>query len=283
MKKQFKLTLSKAHMKKLVKSILFYIVLLLVITPFLIPLFWLLMTALKNSLDMIAIPPKLVFQPTLQNFENVITKNDLPSFALNSLITAIGACFIGLVLGAPAAFSIARYRLHQLSMSVLLARIIPGMSLLLPLFISFQHVRLLNTHLGLILAHTIITLPLTVWILVGFFEDIPSELVDAALIDGCSITSAFVRVIMPIAIPGVMVAFILAFVSSWNEFLLSTILGGYNTQTLPVVAYKQIEIFTLDWGGVAAAAMVITLPVLLLTFAVQKHVVRGLSFGAIKG
>lgn len=270
-------------MKKLVKSILFYIVLLLVITPFLIPLFWLLMTALKNSLDMIAIPPKLVFQPTLQNFENVITKNDLPSFALNSLITAIGACFIGLVLGAPAAFSIARYRLHQLSMSVLLARIIPGMSLLLPLFISFQHVRLLNTHLGLILAHTIITLPLTVWILVGFFEDIPSELVDAALIDGCSITSAFVRVIMPIAIPGVMVAFILAFVSSWNEFLLSTILGGYNTQTLPVVAYKQIEIFTLDWGGVAAAAMVITLPVLLLTFAVQKHVVRGLSFGAIKG
>lgn len=283
MKKQFKLTLSKAHTKKLVKSILFYIVLLLVITPFLIPLFWLLMTALKNSLDMIAIPPKLVFQPTLQNFENVITKNDLPSFALNSLITAIGACFIGLVLGAPAAFSIARYRLHQLSMSVLLARIIPGMSLLLPLFISFQHVRLLNTHLGLILAHTIITLPLTVWILVGFFEDIPSELVDAALIDGCSITSAFVRVIMPIAIPGVMVAFILAFVSSWNEFLLSTILGGYNTQTLPVVAYKQIEIFTLDWGGVAAAAMVITLPVLLLTFAVQKHVVRGLSFGAIKG
>lgn len=283
MKKQFKLTLSKAHTKKLVKSILFYIVLLLVITPFLIPLFWLLMTALKNSLDMIAIPPKLVFQPTLQNFENVITKNDLPSFALNSLITAIGACFIGLVLGAPAAFSIARYRLHQLSMSVLLARIIPGMSLLLPLFISFQHVRLLNTHLGLILAHTIITLPLTVWILVGFFEDIPSELVDAALIDGCSITSAFIRVIMPIAIPGVMVAFILAFVSSWNEFLLSTILGGYNTQTLPVVAYKQIEIFTLDWGGVAAAAMVITLPVLLLTFAVQKHVVRGLSFGAIKG
>jgi multiple sugar transport system permease protein len=269
--------------KRVFKSILFYILLLAVMIPFFIPFYWLLMTSLKNPLDMIAIPPKLFFQPTLQNYIKILADEDLSGFAFNSFIVATGACLIGMVFGAPAAFGIARYRLGKLSMLVLLARIIPGMSLLLPWFIVFSRMRLLNTHLSLILVHSIITLPLTVWILVSFFEDVPSELIDSALIDGCSITGAFTRIVMPITLPGTAVAFILGFVGSWNEFLFSIVLGGIRTYTLPVVAYRQIEIFTMDVGGVAAAAMVITLPVLLLTFAVQKHIVRGLTFGAVKG
>lgn len=273
----------KIRWKRVFKSLLFYIVLLAVLVPFFIPFYWLLITSLKNNLDMIAIPPKLFFQPTLQNYINILTEEDLPRFALNSIIVATGACLVGMVFGAPAAFGIARYRLKRLSMVVLLARIIPGMSLLLPLFIWFSRMHLLNTHISLILVHSIITLPLTVWILVGFFEDIPGELIDSALIDGCSVTGAFVRIVIPVALPGIAVAFILGFIGSWNEFLFSVILGGIRTNTLPVVAYRQIEIFSLDLGGIAAAAMVITLPAILLTFAVQKHIVRGLSYGAVKG
>lgn len=269
--------------KRIARTIGFYTLLTAVMIPFFIPFYWLAITSLKNNLDMISIPPKLIFTPTLANYIKIITQNDLLQFGLNSAIVAAGACLVGLLFGAPAAFGIAHYRIKSLSMSILLARIIPGMSLLLPWFIWFQRMRLLNTYQGLIMAHSIITLPLTVWILISFFEDIPDELIDAALIDGCSIVGAFVRVVLPISLPGVMVAFILGFVGSWNEFLLSTILGGFKTLTLPVVAYRQIEIYTLDWGGVAAAAMILTIPVLLLTFVVQKHIVRGLSFGAVKG
>lgn len=268
--------------KRILKSLFFYLLLIAVVIPFFIPFYWLLITSLKNNLDMIAIPPLLIFKPTLQNYINIIIENELPKFFMNSVIVATGASIIGMVFGAPAAFAIARYRLRKLSMWVLLARIIPGMSLLLPMFIFFSRMRMLNTHISLILVHSIITLPLTVWILIGFFEDIPSELMDAALVDGCTVLGALIRVVIPIALPGMVVAFILGFIGSWNEFLFSVILGGPRTSTLPVVAYRQIEIFTLDLGGVAAAAMIITLPVILLTFAVQKHIVKGLSYGAVK-
>lgn len=270
-------------LNRTIRSVLFYVLLAAVMIPFFFPFYWLLATSLKNELDVTAIPPRLLFQPTLDNYVNIFANNDILHYAINSAIVALGACAIGLVFGLTASFGIARFRMGRFALVVLLARIIPGMCLLLPWFILFQRTGLNNTYLGLILVHSIITLPLTIWILVGFFEDVPTELVDAAMIDGCSLTGALWRVILPIVMPGIVVAFILGFVGSWNEFLFSAILSGINTQTLPVVAYKQITPFLIDYGGIAAAAIVLTLPVLLLTLAVQKYVVKGLSLGAVKG
>jgi len=251
--------------------------------PFVLPFVWMLMNSLKNALDITAIPPKLVFVPTLQNYRKIVSDPNLLLYFRNSAIIALGSTSLGLILGLPAAYSIARYRQSQLSLGVLLARIIPGMSLLVPWFIFFTFTRLRDTLVAMTATHLTITLPLAIWIMIGFFEDFPRELEDAAVVDGCSVTGALLRVAVPIVMPGIIVSFILGFTFSWNNFLYSMIIGGPATRTLPVVAYNQIDMYRTDWGAMAASAFVLTLPVLLITLFVQRYIVRGLTFGAVKG
>jgi multiple sugar transport system permease protein len=164
-----------------------------------------------------------------------------------------------------------------------MARIIPAMSVLLPWFIWFTLLRLIDTYPAMILAHLSFTLPLTIWIMVSFFEDFPRELEDAALMDGCSLFQAFVKIVIPISVPGIVVAFLLSFIFSWNNFLMSSIVGGGDTKTLPVIAYSQIGFYKTDMGAMAASGIVLTIPVLVLTLFIQRYIVRGLTFGAVKG
>jgi len=265
------------------KSLLFYLLLVGVMAPFMLPFVWMILNSLKNPVDVTAIPPKLVFVPTLQNYKKILLEPTLPHYFRNSVVIALGSAALGLILGLPAAFSIARFRQRRLSMWILLARIIPGISVLLPWFILFVRTGLRDTFLAMIITHLAITLPLTIWIMIGFFEDFPTELEDAARIDGCSLIGAFVRVAVPVSLPGIIVSFIFDFTFSWNNFLLAMIIAGVKTRTLPVVAYMQIGLYQFDWGGMAASGIILTLPVLILTLFVQRYVVRGLTFGAIKG
>jgi multiple sugar transport system permease protein len=264
-------------------SMLFYAFVILVMIPFVFPFIWMILSSLKNELDVLAIPPKIIFEPTLENYLRIFLFPDLLHFFGNSLIIGIGSSLGALVLGLPAAFSIARFRQNKLSLGILVARIIPGMSVLLPWFIWFTQLHMIDTLPAVIFAHMSFTLPLTIWIMISFFEDFPRELEDAALIDGCSLTGCFWRVVLPVMIPGIVVAFLLCFIFSWNNFLLSSILGGGVTKTLPVVAYSQIGFYKTDQGAMAASGIVLTLPVLVLTLLVQRYIVRGLAFGALKG
>ena len=265
------------------KTIFLYAFMLFFSAPFIFVFVWMVMASLKTHLQNTAIPPLLIFEPTFENYHRVFTRTPIVQYFNNSVIVAIGSTGLGLLLGLPAAFSIALYRQHGLALAVLSSRIMPGMSYLVPWFILFSVLQLIGTHLAVILSHLTVTMPVIIWILIGFFEDLPRELFDAARIDGCSIYSAFGRVALPLALPGVIVSGILAFIFSWNNFMLSLILGGSGVRTLPVAVYNFIGETQIDWGGLNATATTVTLPVVFFILIVQRHVVKGLTLGAVKG
>ena len=204
-------------------------------------------------------------------------------FTKNSLIVAVAATVIGMVLGLPAAYAIARYKQAGLSLWILVSRIIPYITFLLPLFLVFTKLHLIGSFAALIISHLIITLPMIVWVTIAFFEDIPTDLEEAALVDGSSRAGAFVRIILPLVAPGVVTAGILAMIFSWNQFLFSLILGGPNTKTVPVAVFNFLSYGSQDYGAIAAAAVLITLPIILLSLTVQRYIVKGLTAGGVKG
>ena len=265
------------------KTIFLYAFMLFFSAPFIFVFVWMVMASLKTQLQNTAIPPLLFFEPTWENYHRVFTRTPIMQYFNNSVIVAIGSTGLGLLLGLPAAFSIALFRQHGLALAVLSSRIMPGMSYLLPWFILFSTLQLIGTHFAVILSHLTVTMPLIIWILIGFFEDLPSELFDAARIDGCSVYGTFARIALPLALPGIIVSGILAFIFSWNNFMLSLILGGSGVRTLPVAVYNFIGETQIDWGGLNATATTVTLPVVFFVLIVQRHVVKGLTLGAVKG
>jgi multiple sugar transport system permease protein len=254
-----------------------------VIAFFLLPFAWMVLSSFKSALQIIELPPRLLFRPTLQNYVNVFATQNFAQYFWNSLVIGAGSTGLGLVLGLPAAYSIARYRQQGLALAILIARIVPGITFLIPLFILFRALGLVDTYVSLILAHLLVGLPFIVWVMVPFFEAIPLSLEEAARVDGASILQVFLWMILPISGPGIVTASILAFVFSWNNFMFSIVLATNRTKTLPVAVYNFISYAQIDWGGLMAAAVVITLPVLVLALLTQRYVVKGLTAGAVKG
>jgi multiple sugar transport system permease protein len=259
------------------------VLLAIVLLAFLAPFVWMILNSLKTPLQISQTPPDLVFTPTLENYANVFGSQDFLTYMRNSAIIAGGSTLFALVLGLPAAYSIARFRQRTLSTAILVARIVPGITFLIPWFILFRQLHLVDTFIALILTHMLVGLPFIVWVMIPFFEAIPRELDEAARVDGCSIPSAFARVILPLSGPGVLSASILAFIFSWNNFMFSIVLATNRTKTLPVAIYNFISYAQIDWGGLMAAAVVITVPVLVLALVTQRFIVRGLTAGAVKG
>ncbi len=255
----------------------------LVFIFFLAPFFWMILNSFKTPIEVISLPPKLVFQPTLANYENVFASQQFGRYLVNSLVIGAGSVGLGLLLGVPAAFAIARWDQRRLATGILLARIVPGITFLVPLFIVFRQFKLVDTYASLILAHTLVGLPFIVTVMVPFFKAIPRELEEAARVDGASLLQTLRMVILPISGPGVVTASILAFVFSWNNFMFSVVLATNRTKTLPVAVYNFISYAQIDWGGLMAAAVVITVPVLILALITQRYIVRGLTAGAVKG
>lgn len=264
-------------------SFLYYATIIVCVFFFLLPLLWMLLNSFKSALQIAELPPKFIFEPTLVNFHNVFATQDFVRYIINSLVIASGSTALGMALGLPAAFSIARYKQRKLAVFILVARMVPGMALLLPLYIMFRSAGLSDTYTALTLAHLLVGLPFIVWVMVPFFESIPSDLVDSARVDGCGIFSTFIRIILPISLPGVVTSGILAFIFSWNNFMFSVVLAGNHTKTVPVAIFNFIGYAQVDWGGLMAAAVCITVPVLVITLLTQKYVIRGLTAGAVKG
>ena len=256
---------------------------MLVLLLFLLPFLWMLLSSFKSAREIIKLPPSLVFAPTFENYRTVFATQNFGQYMANSTIIAGGSTLLGLLLGLPAAYSIARFKQHALSLAILLARIVPGITFLIPLFILFRALGMVDTFASLILSHLLVTLPFIVWVMVPFFEAIPMALEEAARVDGASIVQTFGRVILPISGPGIVTGAILAFVFSWNNFMFSVVLATNRTKTLPVAIYNFISYAQIDWGGLMAAAVIITLPVLILAVITQRYVVRGLTAGAVKG
>jgi multiple sugar transport system permease protein len=213
----------------------------------------------------------------------VLGQQQLARQLWNSLVIALGAVTLGLVLGLPAAYSIARYRQSRLATWLLVVRMVPYFGALIPMYIIFRQVGLTNTLFGLILSHLVITVPLTTWIMIGFIEDIPRELEEAALIDGASRMRTFFLVALPLVTPGMVAAATLNFIFSWNNFQMALILGGNETKTAPVAVLQYIGSEAMDWGGMMAAATLVSVPTFLFVLLVQKYLVQGLTTGGLKG
>ena len=274
---------ARRRVARIVNGLVFCVTLAGLLLFFLLTLGWMVLSSFKSNVQVTAYPPLWVFTPTLQNYVDVFTKNPFFSYMLNSTIIAMTAVGIGLVCGLPAAYSMARHRQAALGFLVLSARILPGIAFLVPLFVIYRQLGLINTHVGIILTHIIVVLPMIVWIMAGFFEDIPRDLEEAALIDGCSRVATFARIVLPLSLPGIVAATILSFIASWNNFIFVLILGGKDTITLPMAVYSFVSFEDVNWGGLTAAATIITVPILALSLVVQRFLVGGLTMGAIKG
>jgi multiple sugar transport system permease protein len=261
-----------------------YFAVLMLISPALLFFLWTLSLSLKNEIDNMAFPPVFIpAPPTLDNFIDVFAKNDFLQYTINSVIVSFTATGLALLIGVPAGYGIAKSKATKAAVLILIARVTPGLSFLVPLFLIFQWLNLTGTLTPLVITHLVITVPIVVWVMIGFFEGLPAELEEAALVDGATIWQAFRHVAMPLARPGITVAMILSFIFSWNNFIFGVVLAGRETRTLPVAVYNVLTFEQVSWGPLAAAALVVTAPVLLLTLVMQKEIVAGLTAGGVKG
>ena len=274
--------MAKAAAAKTAKSILFYAGAVGLSVPQVFVFAWMVMTGLKTGVQNIAYPPEFIFTPTLENYQAVFQQHNFLRYLINSLIIAGLATGISLLLGLPAAYSIAKYRQGKIGVMILLARMTPFVSYLLPWYIIFRYLKLIDTYTALTLTHLIITLPMVTWLMIAFFESVPADLEDAAMIDGCSRLQSFVIIVLPLVRNGIATSAIMAFIFSWNQFLFSLILSGPKTKTVPVAVYNFISYGKIDWAGIGAAATLIVLPVSVFAFFVRRTIVQGLTMGALK-
>lgn len=256
---------------------------LAVMIPVLFPFLWMLASSFKTQVDIISWPPKFLFVPTGANYVRVFAEQNFLKFFFNSSVVGGTAVFVSLLLGLPAAYSIARFNQKRLSVFILVARLMPGISFLLPWYIIFSRLGLMDSYTALILSHMLITLPIVVWIMSTYFRTIPGELEESAMVDGATRQRAFLSVILPLSGPGVVTATTLSFIFSWNNFMFSQVLSMEKTKTLPIAVYNFVSYAEVDWGAVMAAAVAIMAPAILLTMIFQKYVVKGLTMGAVKG
>jgi len=270
------------RMTKNLKSVLFYAGTIALCVPPIFVFVWMILTGLKTGVQNIAYPPEFIFTPTLENFRAVFQQHNFLRYLMNSLIIAGLATGISLALGLPAAYSIAKYRQGKIGMIILVARMTPFVSYLLPWYIIFRYLGLIDTYLALTTTHLIITLPMVIWLMVPFFESMPAELEDAAMIDGCTRLQSFLIIVLPLARNGIATSAIISFIFSWNQFLFSLILSGPKTKTVPVAVYNFISYGKIDWAGIGAAATLIVLPVSVFAFFVRRTIVQGLTMGALK-
>ena len=264
-------------------KLFFFILVLVIVIPMLFPFFWMFMSSFKTQVDIVHWPPKLIFHPTLKNFNRVFGEQNFALYLKNSSIIAFSAVIISLIIGLPAAYSIARFSQKRLLMLILAARLMPGISFLMPWYIIFSRLRLMDSYTALILSHILIVMPVVVWIMSAYFETIPVELEASAMVDGATRQRAFISIILPLSMPGVVTSTTLSFIFSWNNFMFSQVLSMEKTRTLPIAVYNFLSYAEVDWGGVMAAAVAIVVPAIILTMIFQKYVLKGLTVGAVKG
>jgi multiple sugar transport system permease protein len=254
---------------------------------------WIVLSSMRPTVEIMAKPPvwipqKLSFEAYTAMF-GVVGQGGIPvwDYFRNSLIISITSTIIAIAIGMAGGYAFARYRFKgksALFLGLMLTRTVPGIALSLPLFIIFARLGIIDTHLALIITYVALNVPFTIWLIDGFFRQVPRELAEAAQIDGCTRWQAFWQVEFPLAGPGIASSAIFAFMTSWNEFALaSQLTRSVNSKTLPVGLLDYTSEFTIDWRGMCALAVVMILPAFLLTFVIQKRLVSGLTFGAVKG
>jgi multiple sugar transport system permease protein len=266
-------------------NIITYVALVLALFPVL----WMVMTSFKTSWDAQAIPPKWFFPPVLENYTNLFNNSsssgDFKSLLLNSSIVSIISTVLSVVFGALAAYSLSRFktkRSKDLAMWILSTRMFPPAATLIPVFMMMKWLNLMDTYAVLIIPYTAFNLSFVVWMLKGFFDEIPKDLEESAMVDGCTRFMAFRKIIFPLIAPGLAATAIICLMFSWNEFMFALVLTRHDAVTAPVIANQFVTMYGIKWGELTASSTVMTAPVLIFALLVRNHMIRGLTFGSVK-
>ncbi len=261
----------------------------------LFPIVWMVLVSLKSTNELFT--TQFIFTPTLDNYQailfgdaraaaGVIAKQEFPRNFLNSFIVSSGAVVVSLLVGVPAAYSLARYDFkgkENLAFTFLSFRFAPELVVIIPLSLIYRQLGLYDTYFGIIWVYQLVTLPLLIWVLRSYFEDISPDIEQAAMIDGYPWYRIFLQVLLPLVRPGLAAAALLAFVFAWNNFIFPLVLGASNVQTVTVSALGYISSAQAFFNRMAAAAVISSLPQIILALSIQRYLIRGLSFGAVKG
>ncbi|GAI93764.1 unnamed protein product, partial [marine sediment metagenome] len=229
--------------------------------------------------------PKFIFIPTLANYQKAITDIKFLFPLANSLIVAITSVGLTMILSIPAGYALSRgkfRRKNDLAFVILNSRMAPLIGVLIPFYLLFQKLHLLDTKLVLIWMYTAMNTSLAVWMMRGFFQDLPRELEESALIDGCSRFNAFLKIALPLCLPGIVATALLCFIFSWNEFLFALTLTSFHARTAPVAITCFIRYEQIEWGPLSASAIIVLIPGVIITLFLQRYLIRGLTFGALK-
>jgi len=265
--------------------ILIYLFLAAYLAVCFFPTFWLALTSIKPDTAIQTWPPRLLFRPTGAHY-NQLLKSGFGKYFLNSFVVAITSVVISFIFGIPAAYALARFnfrRKDDVAFWILSTRMAPPFGFIIAFYLLFRTFHLLNTRLALIIVYLTFNLSFTIWMLKGFIQELPEDIEESAMIDGCTRIGALIRIVIPLTAPAIVSTGILSFIFSWNEFFFALILTGRNSMTVPVALTTFVGSMGVKWGNMAAASIMGVLPVIILALLVQKYLVRGLTMGALKG
>ena len=249
------------------------------------PILLVVLTSLKNQKDIFTVPPTFIFRPTLDNYMRAFVAGDFARYFVNSAFVALVSSLLSVGLGTLCAYSLVSLRVRFASLIAqlfLLGKLVPAITMLLPLFALLNMIGLLGTFVGPILAHTAINLPFVIWLIMGFVRDLPEDLEAAALVDGCTAMQVFWKIVVPLVLPGLAASMILSAQFSWNELVFALQLTNLDTYTLPVGISKFVGSISVDWGKSSAAATLTMVPMIVIGFFIQKYIAKGTTGGAIK-
>ncbi len=254
---------------------------------FMLPIFWLLTTAFKFGRDAFAIPPKWIFFDfTLKNFQDIWTSTETPRYLLNSIIVSIGATTLSLLLGVPAGYAIARSKsalINASSYFFLLLLMIPPIAMLIPFYLVMRNLHLLGSYAALITLDAIFDAAFVVWMMRSYFQDVPQEMEEAALVDGASPLGAFMRIALPLSLPGIVASALYCIIFSWNDFLFALMLTSPKTKTIPLGIMASFSSVEISWGKMAAMSLIAIIPALIIALFLNRYFVQGMTMGSTKG
>jgi multiple sugar transport system permease protein len=267
------------------QTILIYFLLAIVLIVFLTPIYIIASSSIKPTPIMFSKPPAMIFTPTWEHYHALFSDRPFAKFILNSLMVALGSTVFSLTFGSLAAYAISRIRhkrMNDVAFWILSMRMFPPIAVVVPYYIIFKAAGLLDTPLALIIIYSTANIPLTVWLMKGFFDEVPTALEEAAMVDGHGLLSTFWRVTLPLAAPGLAVSAVFCFIFSWNEFIFALMLTGSNAQTATVAVMSFWSSDAVQWGRIMAGSFIILIPGVIFVLTCQRWLVRGLTMGSVK-
>lgn len=268
------------------KQVILYSILALVLLWTLVPIFWMVLSSFKPSGSITSPTPKIVFNPTLENYASLFSgANNLLGYAENSLLAAGISTVISVVLGCLAGYGLARIHFrgkHHLSFWIISTRMAPIAAVIVPLYLLFRYADLLDSITGLVIAYLTFNLPFAIWIMNAFFADLSPALEESALVDGATRFQAFWRIALPLVTPGVVTTAILCFLFAWNDYAFARTFSGPGSGTIPVFAAQLVTQTGIDWGALVSIGTVVVLPMIVAGLLVRRYLVAGLTLGAVK-